>query len=381
MTKLYYVDDPTFRRKRFQHLKSINAENGDDTIWWQLPGTRMNKWMMFEDFSPVLFELNDCMLRTSMNNEIVMDLDKKIFKDETSKELNMHATIEANIEKALEIIAKLEKENIQTSLYYSGNKGFHIKMLIGNFDIDNKEIIKVFKLKNYDSKLFFRLLKEGFLDYFGFELGLDTDDAIDPRLMIKKQLLRTEGSMHDKSNKWKTYINLEGVTDKTTYIKSIIDKTDNKTNINWNYLKSKNLINLKITNHIFEHLKSNFEKELIKEITVPKYNTEINKDKILPRYLKVFKELYHDGQRFTVAGAIISFLFWITEKDRQKAYEIYYKEFRDLSERSAETQFQARFNRTWQTCEQADMVSFYSILEKNNIITKEKFKLRLKNGK
>jgi hypothetical protein len=371
----HYTPNTEFGKLRYKYLESLNNLNSNEEIWWQIPGTRLNKWLDFYSFTEHTFTFYNSMLRTPLNNEIVIDIDKKIYNED--KTFNLEKSIIASCEVAVRIIKKMKNEISYYSLYYSGNKGFHIHILIKNFKILDKSKFEVFKLKDENSNLFFKTLKESFLKYFNIEIGLNSEDAVDPCLLKKKQLLRTEGSKHSKSNFWKSYIDTSVTGLKVQDILNEVRNFMDKTNINFNYIKEGNILSEKMTNFIFNYIKEEFTKKLRKSAVVSKYENKSKRTINIQKYLNLFKKLYLPGNRFIVGGAVISFLYIFTKKDKDKAQELYYNNFRELSEDNAETQFFSRFERTWETCEQQEKVGFYHLLESSNIITKEKFKERL----
>jgi hypothetical protein len=109
--------------------------------------------------------------RSMLKNEIVIEFDNE--------------NTETNKEATLEVIKRLKEDNIGYSYWHSGNKSFHVHVLVDTGKAQN-----------------IRRLKKAFLDTYTEGLKIKPDY----QLCIDHHLIRAENGLHEASGKHKTLI-------------------------------------------------------------------------------------------------------------------------------------------------------------------------------
>jgi len=372
MYNLMETKSDGFYIERYKYvLDLVNASKGQE-IKFRLMNVKMNKWLPFEKFTKSDFEYSQEVHRSILNNEIVFDID--IERMNEKGELDLNASIEEARKRALGVTDKLWQYDLTNySIYYSGNKGFHIHLLIGNLDLTNDKLMKLAEIKSYDNDNFFKNLKLAICKLCDIEIGFDKEFSIDQAKFNKHTLIRMEGAINKKSNHWKSYI-----TDKQ--LKEFKDNSVYKTDscINKDYFKTKNNINRNDSEYIYKILDKQFEAEKNRVQVVNRYGKRNFKCNI-DNYSKVFKHYYIKSQMHYVGRAYICFLYLMTEGKREESEKFYNKYLLDKTPagRQEEFKFNKRFVDTWKQCEEAEKVGFYHILNNKCGISKEDFKTKL----
>jgi len=368
MSKLLFVDSNEFKEKRYEYITKLSSKGIEQEFLFQLCDGYKTKWLPFMEFSKDKFIYVDEIHRSILNNEVVFDVDIEIKKE---GKIDLLESIHNAKEIAKLIIDKLDNLKLKYSIYYSGNKGFHIHFLITHLDLEICQLKELAELKNRDEKYFFRIFKESIYKFL--HIPRSFGKSIDKAKFNKKTMIRLEGAINPKNEFWKSYITKEEL------INFDHKKYGSHSSINFNYLNEQNNLNKSFSNFIYDQITESFNSLHKGYFVVSKYKS--NKGYNIEKYSKVFKNYYTPGRMHFIGTAYVCFLYLATDGNEEKAKEYYHSYLGEINPKGLreDYKFNQRFTTTWKSCSEADRVGFYKFLERNCSITKDDFKEALKN--
>jgi hypothetical protein len=279
MESLILVDFEKFRNLRYFYCKGLhkNANNTEFSFrccYWNYLNYK-GEWLSMDVYNDTFiefFKYSDELHRTTLFNEIVFDIDKKEYIDEV---FSLEKSIESSKKIVLKICDILESNNIQYSIYYSGNKGFHIHLLHDILNVQNIDLKELSKLRSTNLYLFFKLFRKYYLKDIGINDKFLDNNFIDKAKIFQiKTMIRCEGGKHNKSNRFKTYLTKQEL-DQYDY-----NKFTSFSKINLSYLTEINKLSVESSDFIFEKIKEEFKEAEKPQTLIKRYHISSSKLRI-----------------------------------------------------------------------------------------------------